>query len=85
MAIPLRRHVTKPWINLFARIGNDGNDNYVLSVGSNEITARSDGELFLYVNDAVFGVWPQWDLSYIWQGGENVGSIAVTIDAEPDE
>ena len=85
LAIPLRRHVTKPWINLFARIGHDGNDNYVLSVGSNEITARSDGELFLYVNDAVFGVWPQWDLPYIWQGGKNVGSIAVTSDAESDD
>jgi uncharacterized protein (DUF2235 family) len=82
MSIPLRRHITKPWMNLFARIGHDGNDNYVLGVGSNKITARSDGELFLYVNDAVFGVWPQWDLPYFWQGGENVGSIAVTIDVE---
>jgi len=82
MSIPLRRHITKPWINLFGRIGHDGNDNYVLGVGNNRITARSDGELFLYVNDAVFGVWPRWDLPYVWKGGENTGSIAVTVDVD---
>ena len=82
MSIPLRRHITKPWINLFGRIGHDGNDNYVLAVGNNQITARSDGELFLYVNDAVLGVWPRWDLPYVWKGGKNTGSIAVTVDVE---
>ncbi|MDX2506429.1 MAG: DUF2235 domain-containing protein [Gammaproteobacteria bacterium] len=83
-AIPLRRHVTQPWIKLFGRIGHDGNDNYVLGVGENKYTARSDGELFLYVNDAVFGVLADWDLPYSWKGGENKGVIEVMVDIDGD-
>ena len=80
--IPLRRHVTEAWIKLFGRISNDGNDNFVLDVGKQTQTARSDGELFLYVNDAVFGVWSKWDLPYTWEGGLNKGIIEVTIDVD---
>lgn len=77
--IPLRRHVTEPWIQLFGRIGEAGNDNFVLAVGENQYKAQSDGELFLYVNDAVFGVLPQWDLPYTWAKGKNTGEITVIM------
>jgi len=82
--IPLRRHVTEPWIRLFGRTGNSGNEKFALSVGENRYTASTDGELFLYVNDAVFGLLPEWDLPYHWERGKNSGEIAVTVfEQEP--
>ena len=77
--IPLRRHVTEPWIRLFGRVGETGNEHFALSVDGKLYTARADGELFLYVNDAVFGVLSEWDLPYRWEKGKNRGEIAVTV------
>ena len=44
-------------------------------------TAKSDGELFLYVNDAVFGIpwFVNWDLPYDWKLGKNHGSATIEV------
>jgi uncharacterized protein (DUF2235 family) len=83
--LPFRRWLTEPWFKPVARIGPHGNDEYVLDPSCpftegekrdrlcTEIRARRDGELFLYVNDAVF-LWP-WPHTY----GNNSGTATVTI------
>lgn len=68
LAVPLRRHWAEPWFKPMARIGAEGSDVYALdpeppiarrpepdaeTVFAATITARTTGELFLYVNDAV--------------------------------
>ena len=68
---PFRRSMAQPWFKPIARIAATGNDEYPLdpsepfatgagrSVLAARIEARRDGELFLYVNDAVW-LWPWW-------------------------
>ncbi len=84
-AVVLRRWIAKPWFKPIARVGARGNDEYPLDplvpFAANErkdrlyteITARRDGELFVFVNDAV-ALWP-WVHTY----GNNQGSSTVTI------
>lgn len=84
-AIPFRRWIGEPWFKPIARIGAHGNDEYPLKptvpfaakdskrLLATEIEARRDGELFLYVNDAVF-LGPWWH-TY----GNNHGTATVTI------
>lgn len=79
--VPLRRHIAEPWMKLHGRVDDGGNENFVLGSGITEYTVRSDGELFLYVNDAVFGVLPEWDLAYRWKLGKNTGKVSVTVEA----
>jgi uncharacterized protein (DUF2235 family) len=85
LAVPLRRSVSEPWFRPFARIGSTGRDTYVLQPVSgggtatglvSELTARTSGELFLYVNDAVFGLPWLVDLSY----ANNVGTASVVVE-----
>jgi uncharacterized protein (DUF2235 family) len=83
--VPFRRHMTEPWIKLYAKIGNDGFEDFVLGKGTTEYTARADGELFLYVNDGVFGLLPDWDLPYKWERGRNSGKITVTVTKLPND
>jgi hypothetical protein len=54
--LPLRRMITKPWFVVIARVGNRGDQEYPLTTGTNEITPTREGELFLYVNEAVVGL-----------------------------
>ena len=86
--IPFRRHVTESWFRPIARIGADGSDEYALhpagvftkdgskSVLVARIAARRDGELFLFVNDAVYP-WPFTRAAY-----RNNGGVA-TINVRP--
>ena len=65
LATSLRRETTEPWWAPMARIGATGTDLYALKptpsvpidgrlyVLRTVITARTSGELFVYVNDAV--------------------------------
>jgi uncharacterized protein (DUF2235 family) len=65
LATPLRRELTEPWMAPMARIGAAGTDLYALKPNPSVpidgrlyvlrtiITARTSGELFVYVNDAV--------------------------------
>ncbi len=60
---PLLRYIGEPYFKPIARIGNQGSDEYLLERAhwsepahhtlEAEITARSNGELFLFVNDAI--------------------------------
>ena len=84
LALPLRRHLLEPWFKPIARIGADGSDDYPLDPlpGSDannliaEITARNDGELFLFVNDALLPVPKSWQIFY----DNNKGNAAVNIE-----
>jgi uncharacterized protein (DUF2235 family) len=80
--VPLRRHMGQDWLRLFGRIGKRGSEAFPLGKGTFEYTARSSGELFLYVNDAVFGLLPKWDLAYHWAPGENRGQLTVTVSQQ---
>jgi hypothetical protein len=68
--LPFRRYVSEKWFKPVARIGSEGSDEYVLDPGDTlvegssrlvtELTARSSGELFLFVNDTVFPLPRGW-------------------------
>lgn len=80
-----RRHIDAPWLKLYGKINNSGYEDFALGKGVSTYTARSDGELFLYVNDAVFGLLPEWDLPYKWARGENSGKVSVTVSKLEEE
>lgn len=85
--IPLRRHIGAPWLTLMGRIGGAGAEDFAIGSGPSEHRARSDGELFLYVNDAVFGLLPgrYWAWPYFWSPGRNGGSAQITVTALPED
>lgn len=79
-ATPLRRQRSRPWFELTGQVGLSG--RVAFPVGSGTCyTARSDGELFLYVNDAVIGLLPDrfWALPYFWSFGRNSGQARITV------
>ena len=51
--VPLRRHLSEPWFKLMGRIDDAGNEIFAIGSGPTTYKAKSDGELFLYVNDVV--------------------------------
>jgi uncharacterized protein (DUF2235 family) len=85
--LPFRRYYGEPWFKPIARIGNLGSDEYPLDAAEvlnpdesgttliSEFTARRSGELFLFVNDAV---WPAPRALQSFYYGHN-GSAMVTI------
>ncbi len=87
LGLPIRRHLSEPWFEPIARIGSHGNDEYPLNPADGsvsngktdkliaEITARRDGELFLFVNDAVLPVPKAWQGFY----SNNQGTATVTV------
>jgi uncharacterized protein (DUF2235 family) len=88
LAVPLRRSLWQPWFRPIARIGAAGSDEYpfdpedratVQGEERNEIRmtirARRDGELFLYVNDALWGASSLKERFYRY----NQGSASVTV------
>ena len=80
LATPVRRHISLPWFKLMGRVGKSGQEFFQIGVETC-YTAKSDGELFLYVNDAVFGI-PRlvnWDLPYYWNHGKNYGSATIEV------
>lgn len=78
-ASPLKRSLGRNWFQPIARIGTYGKDQY--SLGERPIRARTDGELFLFVNDAVLGVPNVWPVSTVWSRfyPNNRGRATVTI------
>jgi hypothetical protein len=62
---PLKRHLFDERFKVVARVGSVGSDERVLAPDDDpksnmlnvQITPRRSGELFLYVNDAIWG-WP---------------------------
>ncbi len=81
MSVPFRRHFSVPWFRLMGRIDDAGKEDFEIGSGPAIYTAKSDGELFLYVNDAVFSFrfGRNWALPYFWPQGPNVGVARVTV------
>ncbi len=77
--VPYRRHVTEPWLKLMGRVGPSG-EAFAIGSGPLRYEAKSDGELFLYVNDAVLGLPGDGrTLPYRWSRGRNVGTAIVRV------
>lgn len=86
-ALPLRRKTTEPWFRPIARIGAIGNDEYPLNPTDRsipgegddllvaEITARRDGEIFLFVNDAILPVPNAWQ--YFYRNNHGAATVAI--------
>jgi hypothetical protein len=81
-AVPFRRELIRPWFRVVLRIGGRGGEEFFLDPDPTDnylidevITATRDGELFLFVNDAVIGFPGLYDRFY----GNNRGSTKVTI------
>jgi hypothetical protein len=74
LELPLRRKLTSSWFVVVARIGDEGNEEYVLPARGDEITPARDGKLYLFVNDAVVG-WMGYDRYYT----ENKGTAKITV------
>ena len=74
--LPFRRRLAEPWFRPIARIGSRGNDEYVLPGPVSQIRARTSGELFLFVNDAVIEVPGLRGLFY----RNNAGTARVTVE-----
>jgi hypothetical protein len=89
LGIPLRRVMFRPWFRLIARVGEEGVDEYsldpLLKKGNGEpantytarIKADRDGELFLYVNDAVVGL--PWLHSVFFTSNNGTAKISVSL------
>jgi uncharacterized protein (DUF2235 family) len=85
--LPFRRYLGQAWYKPIARIGERGGDEYVLEPADilnksraattlvSNIKARRSGELFLFVNDAVWPVPSHWQIFY----GDNWGSASVEV------
>jgi uncharacterized protein (DUF2235 family) len=80
--VPLRRELIRPWFRIVARIGGKGGEESFLDPDltdehwiNENITATRDGELFLFVNDAVIAIPGLYDYFY----RNNKGSAKVTI------
>ncbi|MEO5337937.1 MAG: DUF2235 domain-containing protein [Magnetospirillum sp. WYHS-4] len=79
---PFRRLWSESWFRVLAQIGNSGTSRFAVGSGTGFV-APKDGELFLFVNDAVFGILPEWDVAYRWPKGRNQGTAMVTVSLAP--
>ncbi len=57
LSIPIRRHKVMDWYVPVARVGAYGDHYFPITNWTTEITPQTDGQLFLYVNDALW-LWP---------------------------
>jgi uncharacterized protein (DUF2235 family) len=81
LALPMRRELIRPWFRVVARTGALGGEESFLDPDPKDhsidevMRATRDGELFLFVNDAVLGMPGLEGVFY----SNNVGSADVTI------
>ena len=81
LALPMRRELIRPWFRMVARTGGVGGEESFLDPDPKDhsidevLRATRDGELFLFVNDAVLGVPGLEGVFY----SNNVGTADVTI------
>lgn len=81
--LPLRRHLGLRWFVPVARIGDRGAEYYPLQQEVTTITPRKDGEIFLYVNDALVPC-PMWTCLYENNnGGPATVIVTRTKEAPP--
>jgi hypothetical protein len=86
LAVPLRRHITEDWFTVMAKIDRSGLASRALplrraedvdgagdEIWEADFTADADGELLLYVNDAVLLGWTGFYAN-------NVGSARISIE-----
>ena len=90
--MPWRRTLSEPWFKPIARIGSTGGDEYPLTSVHRvsrddlkrqlvaEFQARTKGELFLYVNDAVVGLPGLADTFYVRKRGRNSGRAEIKVE-----
>jgi uncharacterized protein (DUF2235 family) len=78
--IPLRRVLLRPWFRIIARVGETGTDEYFLDPDPGDVKSleipfipHRDGELYLYVNDAVLPLY----MNLFYQS--NRGTAAVSV------
>ena len=64
---------------LMGQVGGSSLKSFRIGSGLEVFEAPETGELFLYVNDAVFGVPFLATAPYRWEWGRNTGSAEVTI------
>lgn len=80
--LPFRRVLTADWFVPMVRIGSLAAEYHALDQGAITFTAARDGQMFLFVNDAI-GIWPFWSSFYENNGGD---TPIVTVQAlGPDE
>jgi hypothetical protein len=78
----LKRHLSDEPFKVIARVGSTGNDERILEPAENPktnnleviVTPKRSGELFLYVNEAVWA--HNWD--YFYQNNSGSATIAVS-------
>jgi uncharacterized protein (DUF2235 family) len=75
-AVPLRRETTQDWFHVVLRYGRVGGEETFIEPDPDDyliqspIRATRNGELFVFVNDAVIGIPGLYDLFYRRNGGE---------------
>jgi uncharacterized protein (DUF2235 family) len=80
-ALPLRRELIRPWFRMVARIGETGGEETFLDPDPNDgsivevVSATRNGQLFLFVNDAVLPIPSLYDFFY----RNNVGTAEIAI------
>jgi len=79
LGVPLRRKWAERWFQPIARIGSTGRDEYTLGEQPTRFVARSSGELFLYVNDAIVVVSPR----FFYDNNSGKANVTVTRIKEP--
>ena len=72
-AAPLRRVWGAAWFVPIAQVGAPGGEEFALPASRNEFTVDDEGELFLYVNDAILPF--SWTTLY----KNNHGTMTITI------
>jgi hypothetical protein len=81
LALPVRRELIRPWFRIVAHTGSIGGEESFLDPDPKDhsidevLRATRDGELFLFVNDAVLGLPGFEGVFYL----NNRGSADVTI------
>lgn len=84
LAIPLRRESTRPWFRIVARFGSEGGEETFLDPDpdsqdgsiSEVIQATRDGELFLFVNEAVVGIPGLY--GYFYSNNDGMAEVTIT-------
>jgi uncharacterized protein (DUF2235 family) len=80
--LPFRRVLTVQWFVPMARIGNHTAEYHSLSEGGVLFSPRREGQLFLFVNDAI-GIPPFTRLFYRNNDGQNAIVTVTKLDAPP--
>ena len=81
--LPLRRELLNPWFRAFVRFGGNGGEEKALKADTSDrlglvdttFKATRDGELFLFINDAVVGIPGLYNFFY----RNNLGSTKVLV------